>query len=363
MDNQLTRIADLIKNRQFAEARTELQKYLKQKPDDTYAWYLLSFAENNLEKQITALEKAAKLSPNNAKVNERLGKLRANTLRSGKKQTKSSRLPLVIAIIVVVIALASIAGIYLISSGNRPDQITPLPSPSSAAAVQATNTEDAVFTPTGTASPIPPTETAQPTETDTPTSQTLEAGLGGITTPENDIVRTRQAQVIQQIDVTELPDEEITVEAAEDEDIGDTGPTDGAVPLNETVDIGTGEMLIIQADRPGYDRIFELGGDAPEASTGEEWVLVEMLLICYEEDNCAPQASAIAASGISGTTYQPESSLNITPLFNEDAYFNGQIYGYVGFIVPTTERDLQLLLTQNGDTYRFALQEEGIEEE
>jgi heme/copper-type cytochrome/quinol oxidase subunit 2 len=367
MNSQLSRIAELIKERQFNKARTELQKYLNQNPNDAYGWYLMSFAESSGEKQLNAIQKAASISPNNPKVRSRLEKLQSGDFSISRRPATRSRLPLLIAVVVVVIVLASVGAIYLLS--NNRDQNQQLPT-QVALATSIPTTLAPTAAATIAASPTPEATSGQVQSENSESNNLLGSLLQTFSSTqeavEDDLPLTEEpletAAVITAT-ATSTPRPSATAAVTSAAPAVNTGD---AAPLNETVDIGTGEMLIIQADRPGFDRIFELGGTAPEASAGQEWVLVEMLLICSGEDNCAPAESSIQAVGSTGT-YAPESSLEIVPLFNDEAFFNGQVYGYLGFIVPENESDLRLVLNQGGTNYAFQLQypdeEELIEEE
>ena len=87
-----------------------------------------------------------------------------------------------------------------------------------------------------------------------------------------------------------------------------------------------------------------------------ERLLVEALVICSGSNNCAPQLSDIQVIGSSGTTYAPVTNLNMPQLFGTSAFAVGQVWGYIGFTIPTSETALRLVLNQDGETYTFALQ-------
>jgi hypothetical protein len=133
-------------------------------------------------------------------------------------------------------------------------------------------------------------------------------------------------------------------------------PITNAAPLNSPLNIGGGEMRVVAATRPGDAHIREVGGSAPNPPAGQKWLLVELLLICAGDGNCAPDVSALNVLGTSGTVYTPAVGLRIEPLFSSDAYMAGQVWGYAGFTVPDSETALYLAVTRESQQYLFALQ-------
>jgi hypothetical protein len=130
----------------------------------------------------------------------------------------------------------------------------------------------------------------------------------------------------------------------------------GAIPLLESADIGEGEMLIIDAVRQASAEIVERGGTVPPAPAGEEWVLVELMLICDGGENCAPDTGAFNLTGASSRPYPPAAGFQLEPVFGREAFTAGQVWGYLGFVVPNSESGLWLTLGQGSQLYRFALQ-------
>ena len=131
---------------------------------------------------------------------------------------------------------------------------------------------------------------------------------------------------------------------------------DAGVALSTPLDIGTGEMRVVAAVRPATTMINDLGGAAANPPAGQQWLLVESLVVCSGSNNCAPALSNIRVVGSSGTVYAPAPDFSMPQLFGPGAFAVGQVWGYMGFTIPTSETTLRLALNQNGETYTFALQ-------
>ena len=114
-------------------------------------------------------------------------------------------------------------------------------------------------------------------------------------------------------------------------------------------------MRVVAAVRPATTLINELGGSAANPPAGQQWLLVEALVICSGSGNCAPDLSGIRVVGSSGATYAPAPDFSMPQLFGPGAYAVGQVWGYMGFTIPTSETTLRLALNQGGQTYTFAL--------
>jgi hypothetical protein len=128
------------------------------------------------------------------------------------------------------------------------------------------------------------------------------------------------------------------------------------VPLGEPLDVGNGEMRVLTAARPGDSLITEMGGSAANPPSGQEWVVIEGLVICSGTDNCAPDMTELRIVGSSGTPYSLSPNFSMPQLFGPDGFSLGQVWGYMAFTVPTSENDLRLVLTKNGQSYVFALE-------
>jgi hypothetical protein len=60
--------------------------------------------------------------------------------------------------------------------------------------------------------------------------------------------------------------------------------------------------------------------------------------------------------GTSGAFYSPGNGFVMDPIFGPTAYVHGQVWGYMGFIVPDSEAQMWLIITIGGKNYPFALQ-------
>jgi hypothetical protein len=127
------------------------------------------------------------------------------------------------------------------------------------------------------------------------------------------------------------------------------------VALNSPLDVGIGEMRIVAVTNPGQQTIRDLGGTVPNAPANVNWVLVEALLICQSESQCRVSPSWIRLVDGEGTEYGVPAQFQMEPIFGSSA-FNGQIWGYLGFLVPKDATNLRLTMTQGGQTYTFALE-------
>jgi hypothetical protein len=130
----------------------------------------------------------------------------------------------------------------------------------------------------------------------------------------------------------------------------------GAIPLLEGADIGAGEMLVLDVFRQASTEIANRGGSVPPAPAGEEWVLIELILICDGDENCTPESGTFNLTGTSGGQYPPAAGFQLEPVFGREAFAAGQVWGYLGFVVPDSETGLWLTLGQGSAVYRFALQ-------
>jgi hypothetical protein len=115
-------------------------------------------------------------------------------------------------------------------------------------------------------------------------------------------------------------------------------------------------MWIVAATRAAENLIRELGGFFDAAPPGYNWVLVEIFMICSGTTNCAPSPSALQVVGASRIPYSVPAGFEIQPIFGPDAYVEGQVWGYLGFIVPNSESALWLVFSQSGQQYAFDLQ-------
>jgi hypothetical protein len=116
MDEQLKQIQQRIRAEDFAVATTALEHYLRDNPDSTEGWYLLSFAVHDPQKQLHALRKAAQLDPDNARIQQRLVAVRAQirpatrTGRGSSGQGWRIVLPAIVVLVLIVVGAFLLLG-------------------------------------------------------------------------------------------------------------------------------------------------------------------------------------------------------------------------------------------------------------
>ena len=378
----LSEIATSIRQRNYGEARIQLQAFLKQNPKNAEAWYMLSFTAETPEQRVQAAQRAVRLSPEKERYNQRLKKLAPGRRRGW-------RLPLVVMMIVVVVVVAGI--IVLIGSGSGASGIESagLPTlaelPTLTASPLPTITEPPQVSgaiPLNTDLPLSATQTEvipSPTITDTPVDgpETIVAPSAEVfptvaplvqpTSPATLVVKPSPANVVPQPTLPPPPTNVATIPAP-------TIPASSPIPATSALpvptlnvvdivavgtarDIGGGEIRVLEATRPGETLLRELAGSVPTTPANHNWVIFEMLLVCSGGDNCTPATSAFTLHSNTGTIYTPAASLNLEPVFTPDVYMGGQTWGYLGFIVPTSDSALWLSLdTGTGEPINFGLQ-------
>ncbi len=361
MNHQLTQITRLIQARRYDEARPLLQAYLDDNPDDAYAWYLHSFAELTPVKRLKAIQRAVKFAPTEAKYQNRLEKLTAKA---------PSRLPLFLGAGLLMAAVIAIAAVML--TQQEPAAVSALPTAADLASI--------------TPSPIPPTATATATVTATVThlSPTPSETFTPTATPSATITETQPPTSLP-------PTPEVTVEAAAVQAAGTlpagvvpiptaldgsisvspvageappgAAPTDAApatlvpgstVPLGSAVSINGGSLRVLSAMRPASKFITDMGGSPSAPPSGQERMLVELLLICSGGDNCTPTTSSFQLVNPTGGAFTT-TAVDLGALFSPNGYSVGQTWGYLSFLVPRSEMQLTLVLNAGGQEVRFAL--------
>jgi hypothetical protein len=367
MEKPLADIVRLIKAGDHDQARQGLLAYLSEHPDNARAWYLLSLVEPNKQERLSALRRVVELDPANHKAQARLDALQSRRAVSPR---------LVVLLAALILGIAVIGGI-LVSSAQPPTNsqlptLAVLVSPTEATQEVAerptiTRTTEATLSienspspteaattsvPTSTP-PVTPTAiepTSQPAPTIIPTAvmlQVLPSAVPLIVPSPSPVPSTLVNPTIAPINPTLAP----TAIPPSPTSV----PPGDAAPLNIPVNIGSGQMRVISVNRPGEAFIRDLGGSAPNPPANHAWVVVEVLLICASESSCAP-TNAMQVIGSSGTAYNPGAGFSLDPPFGASSYLNGQVWGYLGFLIPNNESQLQLVLTEGGTTYRFALQ-------
>lgn len=365
MDDTLVSLAEQVKAKAYDDARAGLRDYVRQQPDQPYAWYLLSFADSSHAKRLAAARQAAKLAPDSAPVQTRLAQLQA---RRGRFPARR--------LLAVAAALVILGGALLVvlKPGARPAS-PPMPTLAALPTLQPTAASLALALPTDAPSTAPPTAETLPSQAASP----LPVETVALPVVQHTATHTLPPPIVPTFEPL-LPTLELPTSAPAQPPVETIAPvtapptvtrpptaTPGvtnppptsianAAPLNMPLNIGSGDLRVIAATRPGDGLIRDLGGSVAPAPPGKVWLLVELLLVCGSANNCAPDASALRVLGTAGMTYTPEASLQVNPLFGAGAYMAGQVWGYAGFLVPTGEAALYLTLARGGQDYIFALQ-------
>jgi hypothetical protein len=386
MDSQLRQISTLVQERRYDAARAALEPYLRDHPDAAYGWYLLSFAAKTPAARWNAIKKAVQLAPENEKYLSRRVKLNAASPPSNTR--------LLVAVAVVMITVLAVVFVLVRPPGTPADGALPTlaageslassPTAPETAAVAAVASETATIV-TATPEQLPAIVTATPTmpppnqllstsaATNLPTISAADIILtADLTALASDILNPATAQALAPLPTANAP----TSSPPQPTALVPSAPTstpsstpqpgaltatpvltgEGGVALSTPLDIGAGSMRVISVTRPGSTFITDMGGQPGSLPTGQEWVVVEALVICSGTANCAPNLSALQVAGASGSTYTPATDFSIASQFGPGAFALGQVWGYLGFRIPTTETNLRLILTQGNQTFTFALQ-------
>jgi hypothetical protein len=344
-DNQLRGIANLIRQRQIADARRALGQYLKAHPDSAEAWYLRSVVEADADGRVRAAQKASSLDQSNAKYGERLARLIAAAPK--KSRSRVGRRWWLLPLVLFLIA----GGLLLVASQiSQPAIImpteavfalselrTPTEAPRATNIIVPTDTPVVTIPPSATPEPVMPTSTLEP-------ETTLTQAITVVVAPTNSIA----APVVNP--AVNIPPTNTPANAVP------TMIVVGAIPLLEGANVGGGELRVVDVVRQASAEIAERGGSVPPAPDGQDWVLLELLLICEDGTNCAPDTGAFKLTGNFGTPYSLTAGFQLDPVFGREAFAAGQVWGYLGFVVPNSESGLWLTLGQGSDIYRFALQ-------
>lgn len=264
-------------------------------------------------------------------------------------------------LMLVVLALVLIAVVVGIALVTRPNGDTTLTAslPTLIVLPTLTTTTTPSITPSLTATPSA-TPSAIPSATVPPASFTPSPTVG--TPLEFQAAELTITAAVGQFTSTPTPTLEPTRPVLTDPLIlpppgtleGDTaiGENTGGGESGSGLNIGSGDLYVIDYTRPAETRIAELGGSVSPAPAGQTWVLLELLLICTGSDNCAPDSVTLVGS--SGATYTP-TTVEVLPPFTAAAFSAGQVYGYAGFLVAETEASLGLAAMRGGQVYTLAL--------
>jgi peroxiredoxin len=186
----LSRAAELLRSGYKEDARELLVGFLKDNPNSTKAWWLMSFAASDLDQQISCLKRVLMLSPNHSKAQARLAALtgKSNKISTTNFSPKKPSLSLpAIALLVIFGCIGFLAVGYF---GFRIFFSPSTAQPTHAWVVQ--NPDPGVIptseiSPTGTSTPLPQltsTPTVPPAATITPLiSNTPTTDLNATRTP------------------------------------------------------------------------------------------------------------------------------------------------------------------------------------
>lgn len=395
-DEHLRKIARLIKTQEHEQAYLELQLYLHEHPNYAPAWVMLSLVAPEKQQKIRALQQALRLDPDLSSARKRLARLTAS--RPARRSWRGRA-----AILLGVGVL--IAGVILFRPKQEPDrpiptlfQAQPLPTavaygtpadtnraasltPSPAAsqtptlpAADRTEPAAAAVTPTQAAPTLIAPIQAAPTQAEPTSAATAQASPLPSAEPHSAVPPSvvPQTAALPSATATLLPPAALpsatpfvspTPTAALSPSATATlppptatlAPPGAAIPLNVLAALAGGKMMVVSAVHPADSTIRDLGGTAPALPAGSEWLLVELLVQCAES-TCGLASAAIQVVNAAGTAYLPDARLQVVPTFSSGAASNGQVWGYLGFVVPQGETPLYLWVTQNAARTSFALQ-------
>ena len=365
MNSQLDQIRALIEANELSLARDKLGKFLEDNPENAQGWFLASFVQPTPEMRLASIRRAAKLRPNQQEIQKRLLKFESAV----EKKKKATALP---ALVLVVLALAILlVPATVLVNRNASPAVNVLPTLAVLQAatdvpvqpINATTTVVSVLQPQTTSVRLEATAigsfiepTVQTAVADIPTltpvfiaSQpnnpppTVYSGVATFITPS---VASNRATAIS----TPAISSESTIAAPT------AMPTLAQfLPLHSTINIMAGEFRVVDTMRGAENMIKDLGGSVPPAPANQSWFLLELLLVCKNDPSCAQDPSTLKITGSSGATYAYSSELNLIPMFGTITQ-NNQIWGYLGFVIPTNETALKLTLSENGQTYVVALE-------
>jgi hypothetical protein len=127
----------------------------------------------------------------------------------------------------------------------------------------------------------------------------------------------------------------------------------GLVVFNQPIDIGGGDLRVLAMTAPADEVMLSLGESIPSIQANQQWVLVELFLVCEGTSNCTPPVSSFSLDS-NRNTYA------ITPLTIESTFgsllLGNQSLGHIAFVIPRNEVPFALELNKDGREYRFALQ-------
>jgi hypothetical protein len=369
MNSQLDQIRALIKANELSLARDELKKFLAENAENAQGWFLASFVQSTPEMRLASIRRAATLQPEQLEIQERLRKL-----ESAVEKKKGIGLS-AFAIIIGVLLVALISTLVLVNQNTSPSQNELLPTLAVLLSTtdipvrqtNATTTSVSVLQPETTLVGLQATNVSSTIEpTIEPTIQTVVTSLA-TSTPIPVTSQLVNPPSTAYPDVTTV----ITPTLASNSPTAMLTPTlsgrstvtaptaiptsSQSIPLHTTINIAAGEFRIVDAKRGAESMIQDLGGSFIPAPANQSWLLLELLLICKNKSSCVFDPSVLKIIGSSGTVYSYSPQLNLEPSFGSTTE-NNQVWGYLGFTIPTNETSLKLTLSENGQTYSLALE-------
>jgi hypothetical protein len=127
----------------------------------------------------------------------------------------------------------------------------------------------------------------------------------------------------------------------------------GLVVFNQPINVGGGSLRVLSMVAPADEIMISLGTGIPSIQSNQQWVLVELFMVCDGTTNCSPAL----------TSFSLQSNLNSyapTPLNIESAFgsllLGNQSLGHIAFVIPRGEIPFAVELNNGGVDYRFALQ-------
>lgn len=363
MHPRLQTIQQRIRARKFSAARQDLEDYLESTPDDPQAWYLRSFVEESAEGKRAAINRAVELAPKNKVILKRAAQLAQKPAKSSGS-TSAVWGWLLLTALALLIAAAAVTFVLTRKQPEVAVQPTSVIVPSATITFTPTPTDTPTSTPTSTATE-PPSQTPEPSATFTETPSPVPSETQ---TPTREMVSVQATTFISQPAAlpTAEPTEEIVVidpglpddpSLPTDPEVtpdSDNVPPDNS-PIDQVINIGIGDMRVIETTDPADDQMANFGAAAPALPDGQKYVVLEAMLMCENSANCGIPTQNMQLVSADGQRFDINAEVDILPLFGSDSA-NGQSWGYLAFAVPENSGRLTLVVNQGGNEYLFRLQ-------
>jgi len=365
MNSQLDQIRVLIEANELSLARDKLKKFLEENPENAQGWFLASFVQSTPEMRLTSIKRAAKLQPDHQEIQKRLLKFESAV----EKKKKATILP-ALAIVVVALAVLLVSFVVLLNRNTSP-VLNELPT--LAVLLAATDAPTRKIDTTATVALVLQPQTTsvslEATRVNSTVEPTIQTGAASLATSTPIFVASQLTNplptafsgattFITPTLASNNPTAMSTPTISSKSTVAASTalPTDvQSLPLHSTINIGTGEFRVVDATHGAESMIQDLGGSFPPVSPNQSWFLLELLLVCKNGPTCTFNPSTLKITGSSVATYAYSSELNLIPMFGTITQ-NNQIWGYLGFVIPTNETALKLTLSENGQTYVVALE-------